>query len=174
MYDEKFMRRAIDLSAEALATPGTEPFGAVIVRSGAIVGEGFNHALARYDPTAHGEVEAIRDACRRLRSFDLSGCELYTSCEPCALCVATMSVVGITRMYHAAAMSHVGHAFARLTTTDRHPIDPDVLRAEAGALVADRRVRSEQHEAAKARAILEAWAQQQLARRVQKPHPPSC
>jgi guanine deaminase len=165
MYEEKFMRRAIDLSAEALSTPGTEPFGAVIVRNGAIIGEGFNHALAQYDPTSHGEVEAIRDACRRLKSFDLSGSELYTSCEPCALCVATMSVVGITRMYYAAAMSHVGHAFASLTTADRHPINPDDLRADAGALVENRRVRSEQHEAAKAAAILEAWAQQQLARR---------
>jgi guanine deaminase len=69
-------------------------------------------------------------------------------------------------MYYAAAMSHVGHAFAGLTMADRHPINPDDLRAEAGAPVENRRVRSEQHEAAKATAILEAWAQQQLARRV--------
>jgi guanine deaminase len=166
MYQKTFMRRALDLSSEALSTPGTEPFGAVIVRDGVIVGEGFNHALAQYDPTSHGEVEAIRDACRRLKSFDLSGCELYTSCEPCALCVATMSIVGIRRMYYAAAMSHVGRAFARLTTKDRHPIEPDDLRSEAGALVENRRVHSEQHEAEEAASILENWVKRQLAQGV--------
>jgi guanine deaminase len=163
MYEDKFMKRAIDLSAEALATSGTEPFGAVVVKHGAIVGEGFNHALAQYDPTSHGEVEAIRDACRRLKSFDLSGCELYTSCEPCALCVATMSVVGISRMYYAATMAQVGRAFANLTSADRHPVDLDRLRSEAGALVADRRIPAEQHCAAEAEVILETWGARQKA-----------
>jgi guanine deaminase len=163
MYEDKFMKRAISLSAEALATSGTEPFGAVVVKDGAIVGEGFNHALAQYDPTSHGEVEAIRDACRRLKSFDLSGCELYTSCEPCALCVATMSVVGISRMYYAATMAQVGRAFANLTSADRHPVDPDRLRLEAGALVADRRIPAEQHHASEAAAILETWAARRKA-----------
>jgi guanine deaminase len=158
MYEDKFMKRAIDLSAEALATSGTEPFGAVVVKDGVIIGEGFNHALAQYDPTSHGEVEAIRDACGRLKSFDLSGCELYTSCEPCALCVSTMSVVGISRMYYAATMAQVGRAFADLTSADRHPIDPDRLRSEAGALVSDRRISAEQHRASEAATVLEAWA----------------
>jgi guanine deaminase len=163
MYEVRFMKRALDLSAEAFVTSGTEPFGAVVVKDGAIVGEGFNHALAQYDPTSHGEVEAIRDACRRLKSFDLAGCELYTSCEPCALCVATMSVVGITRMYYAATMAQVGRAFANLTSVDRHPVDPDRLRSEAGALVADRRIPAEQHCASDAAAILETWAARRKA-----------
>jgi guanine deaminase len=165
MYEDKFMKRAIDLSAEALATSGTEPFGAVVVKDGVIIGEGFNHALAQYDPTSHGEVEAIRDACRRLKSFDLSGCELYTSCEPCALCVATMSVVGIGQMYYAATMAQVGRAFAELTFMDRHPVDPDRLRSEAGALVSDRHISAEQHRAPEAATILEAWAARRCARR---------
>ncbi|MET0333728.1 MAG: deaminase, partial [Rhizobacter sp.] len=68
MYDPRFMSRAIALSQEALTTPGTEPFGAVVVKDGAIVGEGFNHSLVHFDPTSHGEVEALRDACRKLKT----------------------------------------------------------------------------------------------------------
>ena len=88
MYREEFMKRAIALSAQALQTPGTEPFAALVVKDGAVVGEGFNHSVAHFDPTSHGEIEAIRDACRKLQTVDLGGCELYTSCEPCALCAA--------------------------------------------------------------------------------------
>ena len=65
-YRDEFMQRALALSAQALDTPGTEPFGAVVVKDGRIVGEGFNHSVAHWDPTSHGETEAIRDACRRL------------------------------------------------------------------------------------------------------------
>ncbi|GJE27840.1 nucleoside deaminase [Methylobacterium organophilum] len=157
MYDERFMKRAIALSERALTEPGTEPFGAVIVRDGEIVGEGLNRARARFDPTSHGEVEAIRDACSRLQCLDLRGCELYTSCEPCALCVATMSVVGISRLYYAASMEDAGTAFAGLTRAQRHPVDPDALRAEAGAPVEQRALPAEQHGAPQAAAILDAW-----------------
>jgi len=87
MYDETFMRRAIALSEQALGEAGAGPFAAVIVRDGAIVGEGINRSRAKHDPTSHGEVEAIRDACGRLKTVDLSGCDLYTTCEPCTMCV---------------------------------------------------------------------------------------
>src|SRR6478736_9602952 len=90
MYDDKFMDRALALSAQALTKPGTEPFGAVVVRDGVVVGEGINHSVAHWDPTSHGETEAIRDACRKLGTVDLNGSDLYSSCEPCALCVAVM------------------------------------------------------------------------------------
>ena len=90
MYDEKFMRRAIELSAQAIDTPGARPYGAVVVKDGKIVGEGLNQSAKNFDPTSHGEVEAIRDACRNLKTTDLSGTDLYTSCEPCSVCVATM------------------------------------------------------------------------------------
>ena len=103
MYSEGFMRRAIEISAEALSTPGTEPFGAVIVKDGRIVGEGINRSLQNFDPTSHGEIEAIRDAARNLGTVDLSGCELYSSCEPCPLCVAAMSIAGIGQLYYAAS-----------------------------------------------------------------------
>ena len=96
MYDEKFMRRAIELSAQALDTPGARPYGAVVVKDGKIVGEGLNQSAKNFDPTSHGEVEAVRDACRNLKTTDLSGAELYTSCEPCSVCVATMIMAGIS------------------------------------------------------------------------------
>ena len=111
MYQEQFMKRAIALSAQALHTPGTEPFAALVVRDGVVVGEGFNHSVANFDPTSHGEIEAIRDACRKLQTVDLAGCELYTSCEPCALCVAAMRIAGIGQLYYAASLAQSGAAF---------------------------------------------------------------
>lgn len=163
MYEGRFMERAIALSACALSEPGTEPFGAVVVRDGTIVGEGLNRALARFDPTSHGEVEAIRDACTRLQCLDLSGCDLYTSCEPCALCVATMGIVGISKLYYAASMDQAEAAFAGLTKAERHPIDPDALRAEAGAPVEQRSMPAEQHRDGQAAAILAAWGRRAKA-----------
>ncbi|QDJ09412.1 Guanine deaminase [Roseomonas mucosa] len=84
---EQAMRRAIALSRENIETGGG-PFGAVIVKDGRIVGEGANRVVPDGDPTAHAEVTAIRDACRRLGTHDLSGAVLYTSCEPCPMCLS--------------------------------------------------------------------------------------
>ena len=158
MYVETFMRRAIELSKEALTRPGTEPFGAVVVKGGAIVGEGLNHSRAHFDPTSHGEVEAIRDACRRLECVDLSACDLYTSCEPCAMCVATMEIAGIAKLYYAASMQQSRLAFAGLATEQRRPIDTERVRSEAGAPVSARLMPSEQHMDREAVGILETWA----------------
>src|SRR5262245_31567762 len=83
-----FMRRAIELSRHGVLRRDGGPFGAVIVKDGQIVGEGWNRVIATNDPTAHGEVEAIRDAGRRLGTFVLAGCDLYTSAEPCPMCLA--------------------------------------------------------------------------------------
>jgi len=160
MYNDEFMQRAIALSALALTTHGTEPFGAVVVKNGKIVGEGLNHSKAHFDPTSHGEIEAIRDACRRLECVDLSDCDLYTSCEPCAMCVATMTVTGISNLYYAAGMKQAGEAFAGIPVTKRHPIDVDTLRSEAGSPIERRRLPSEQHRAGDAIAILKDWAAQ--------------
>ena len=158
MYQDEFMQRAIALSAQALETPGTEPFGAVVVRDNAVVGEGFNHSVAHFDPTSHGEVEAIRDACRKLKTVDLSGCDLYTSCEPCALCVAAMRIAGIRKLYYAASLAQSGEAFEGVPVAARHPIDVDQLRAEAGAPLHARSMPSEQKMDREAVTVLEAWA----------------
>lgn len=160
MYDETFMRRALDISAQALTDAGTEPFGAVVVKGGSIVGEGINRSLQNLDPTSHGETEAIRDACRNLGTVDLSGCELYTSCEPCPLCVAAMAISGISQLYYAASMEDAGQAFANLTREDRHPVHVDVLREECAAPVNHRRMPAAQGMRDEAATILEAWARE--------------
>lgn len=160
MYDPELMARAIALSQEALTHPGTEPFGAVVVKDGRVVGEGWNHSLANFDPTSHGEVEALRDACAKLKTVDLTGCELYTSCEPCALCVAAMQITGIAKLYYAASLAQSGEAFASLKPEHRHPIDVDVLRAECGNTIDARRMPAEQRMAPEAIAVLKAWANQ--------------
>jgi tRNA(Arg) A34 adenosine deaminase TadA len=84
--DKDFMRRAIALATENVRSNSGGPFGAVIVRDGKIVGEGVNTVTATNDATAHAEVNAIRNACRNLNTFNLTGCDLYTSCEPCPMC----------------------------------------------------------------------------------------
>ena len=160
MYDERFMRRAIALSEQALGEPGVGPFAAVIVRDGAIVGEGLNRSRARFDPTSHGEVEAIRDACGRLKTVDLSGCDLYTTCEPCTMCVATMLIAGIGRMYYGASAQQSGAIVARFRA-----IGSDDLRCEVGLPIGERRMPAEQKLAAEAMTVLEKWADAAPGRR---------
>ena len=89
MKKEDFMRKAIELSIENVKNGGG-PFGAVIVKDGEIVATGVNRVTANHDPTAHAEVSAIRAACQKLGTFDLSGCEIYTSCEPCPMCLGAI------------------------------------------------------------------------------------
>ncbi|WP_424929682.1 nucleoside deaminase [Amaricoccus tamworthensis] len=158
MYNEAFMRRAIEISAQALEIPGTEPFGAVIVKDGRIVGEGINRSVVNHDPTSHGETEAIRDACRNLETVDLRGCELYSSCEPCALCVAAMNIAGIAALYYAADMGQAGEAIADLPEAARFPVDVDRLTHECGRQVTERIMPSEQHLHVEATKILQDWA----------------
>jgi guanine deaminase len=158
MYHQPFMQRALALSAQALTESGTEPFGAVVAKNGAIVGEGFNHSVAHSDPTSHGEIEAIRDACRKLGTVDLAGCELYTSCEPCAMCVAAMHIAGIGKLYYAASLAQSGEAFEGVSVAARHPINVEVLRIEAGATLDKRTLPAEQKLAAEAVRILSDWA----------------
>jgi tRNA(Arg) A34 adenosine deaminase TadA len=158
MYNEIFLRRAIEISATAMHVPGTEPFGAVIVKGGEIVGEGINRSVMNHDPTSHGETEAIRDACRKLGTVDLRGCTLYSSCEPCALCVAAMNIAGITALYYAADMGQAGDAIGGLPEAVRFPIDVDLLTHECGHSVATRHMPAAQHLSKEATKILQDWA----------------
>lgn len=128
------------------------------MKDGVIVGEGFNHSVVQHDPTSHGEVEAIRDACRRLGTVNLAGCVLYSSCEPCAMCAAAMHIAGIERLYYAASLEQSGEALAGVTTAARHPIDVEALRAEAGAPLHARRLPAQQHLDVQAVRILAEWA----------------
>jgi guanine deaminase len=157
-YDKKFMRRAIAISKTAMNIPGSEPFGAVIVRNGRIVGKGLSRALATLDVTSHGEVEAIRDANRRLKRLDLSDCEIYTTCEPCPLCVAAISIARLRKMYYAATLEQTGEAFSVLPPHGRFPVDVDQLIAEERATVDRREIPAEQKLAGESFRILKAWA----------------
>jgi tRNA(Arg) A34 adenosine deaminase TadA len=96
---EDFMRKAIALSVENVQKGGG-PFGAVIVKGDEIVATGVNRVTSNCDPTAHAEVSAIREASRKLGTFDLSGCEIYTSCEPCPMCLGAIYWAHLDRMYY--------------------------------------------------------------------------
>lgn len=95
-----FMREAIRISLTKMRGDQGGPFGAVVVRKGKIIGRGWNRVTSTNDPTAHAEVVAIRDACRRLKSFQLDDCELYTSCEPCPMCLAAVYWARLKRIYY--------------------------------------------------------------------------
>ena len=96
----EFMKRAIELSIKSVNTDGG-PFGCVIVKDGKIVAEGSNKVTSSNDPTAHGEIVAIREACRKLNNFSLSGCELYSTCEPCPMCLSAIYWARIDKIYYA-------------------------------------------------------------------------
>lgn len=99
--DERFMRRAIELSVENVRVRRGGPFGCVIVKSGEIIAEGWNEVTASNDPTAHAEVVAIRRACLKLQTFQLNDCDLYTSCEPCPMCLGAIYWARPRRIYYA-------------------------------------------------------------------------
>jgi len=98
--EKKFMRKAIELSLNNIKKGGG-PFGAVIVKDGKIIATGVNRVTANNDPTAHAEINAIRKAAAKLKNFDLSGCEIYTSCEPCPMCLGAIYWAHIDKMYFA-------------------------------------------------------------------------
>lgn len=97
--DAKFMQQAIDLSIANVANGGG-PFGAVIVRDGEVIATGTNRVTANCDPTAHAEVSAIRAACAKLGDFKLSGCTIYSSCEPCPMCLSALYWAGVERIFY--------------------------------------------------------------------------
>jgi tRNA(Arg) A34 adenosine deaminase TadA len=100
MSVDHFMHEAIKLADEGMQSGRGGPFGAVIVRHGEIVGRGNNRVTSTNDPTAHAEVTAIRDACANLKTFQLTDCELYTSCEPCPMCLSAIYWARIPTVYY--------------------------------------------------------------------------
>ena len=96
----EYMKVAKDLTHDNLKTNAGGPFGACIVKDGKIIGKGSNNVLANNDPTAHAEVMAIRDACKNINSYDLSGCELYTTCYPCPMCLSAIIWSNIKKVYY--------------------------------------------------------------------------
>jgi guanine deaminase len=99
VMNSEFMGEAIRISLEMMRANKGGPFGAVVVRNGKIVGRGCNQVTSTNDPTAHAEIIAIRDACSNLKAFKLNECELYTSCEPCPMCLAAMYWARLKKVY---------------------------------------------------------------------------
>lgn len=137
--NEAFMRKAIELSIDNVKNDGG-PFGAVIVRGDDIIATGVNRVTANNDPTAHAEVSAIRAACEKLGTFNLEGCEIYTSCEPCPMCLGAIYWAHLDRMYYAntkhdAADIGFDDSFIyeeiALTPDNRRLVSRELLRDEA-------------------------------------------
>jgi guanine deaminase len=99
--DVKFMEMAVQMAHENVLVKGGGPFGAVIVKDGKIIGTGCNNVTTSNDPTAHAEVQAIRDACKKLNTFQLTDCEIYTSCEPCPMCIGAIYWARPKAVYYA-------------------------------------------------------------------------
>lgn len=100
--DSAFMNQAIELANSCIDKISGGPFGAVVVKDNKVVGVGSNQVTSHNDPTGHAEITAIRDACQQLNTFDLHGCEIYTSCEPCPMCLGAILWARIDTIYYAA------------------------------------------------------------------------
>lgn len=101
--EEQFMKRAIELALENVRSGRGGPFGVVIVKGGQVLAEGANNVTSTNDPTAHAEIVAIREACRKLKTFQLDGCEIYSSCEPCPMCVGAIYWARAARVFYGAS-----------------------------------------------------------------------
>ena len=142
------MREAIKLSAESVRSGGG-PFGAVIVRKGEIIARGENRVTVCNDPTAHAEVSAIREAAARLGTYDLSGCEIYSSCEPCPMCLGAIYWARLDRLYYAgtrADAANVGFDDAHIY--EELPLDPSQRELPTESLLRE-----------EAQRVFEAWAE---------------
>ena len=142
----KFMLRAIELARFGMNRGAGGPFGAVIVKDGQIVGEGWNRVLETNDPTAHGEVTAIRDACGKLETFSLEGCEIHTTGQPCPMCLGAIHWARIGRIYYgfsitdAATIGFDDREFYRqftLPPAEREVPCAELAAAEAKALLGE-------------------------------------
>jgi len=157
------MQRAIEIGRAALDEPGALPFGAVVVQGDDIIAEGVNRAPILFDPTSHGEVEAIREACRKLETLELFDCELYTSCEPCAMCTATIYMVGIRKLYYAATMDVSKAMFTELAKLEdrwRRGFDPVDVRQNVGRPINQRSMPSQLLLPSQGRKLLQAFLEQ--------------
>lgn len=137
MDRDDFMREAVDLSRRSVENGGG-PFGAVIVKDGRVVGRGSNSVTLLNDPTAHAEVAAIRQACASERTFKLEGCELYTSCEPCPMCLSAAYWAGIERIYYGNTRLDAAKAgFDDSFIYDQIALDPALRKIPAEGMLRD-------------------------------------
>lgn len=128
--NEIFMKRAIQLSLDNMRKDAGGPFGAVVVKDGKIIGEGWNQVTSTNDPSAHAEVVAIREACKNISHFDLSGAEIYASCEPCPMCLSAIYWARIGKIYYA----NTRHDAAKIQ------FDDELLYQEISKDIKDRKI----------------------------------
>jgi len=142
-----FMREAIRLSIQMMRRGKGGPFGAIVVRNGKIVGRGSNQVTSANDPTAHAEIVAIRDACKRLKTFQLDDCDLYTSCEPCPMCLSAIY------------WARLGHVFYGNTRKDAAKIefDDDFIYREVALPIRKRTLKMKQLLHSEALAAFKEW-----------------
>ena len=142
----KFMLKAIELSIKSAETIGG-PFGCVIVKDNKIISEGSNKVTSTNDPTAHGEIVAIREACLKLNTFNLSGCELYSTCEPCPMCLSAIY------------WSHIDKIFYANTRDDAKNIDFDdsFIYSEINKKIGDRKIQMIQMLRDEALKVFKIW-----------------
>jgi guanine deaminase len=146
---DDFMRRAIELSRIHMHDGAGGPFGAVVVKDGRIVGEGWNQVTSTNDPTAHAEIVAIRAAARILGSFSLEGCAIYTSCEPCPMCLGAILWGRLARLYYANSREDAAAI----------GFDDAVFYEEVAAAPVDRSLPSQRLLEGEARSVFRAWTE---------------
>lgn len=152
MEPKQFMEEAIDISRQKMNENKGGPFGAVIVQKGIVVGRGWNKVTSENDPTAHAEISAIRDACAQLKTFDLSGCEIYTSCEPCPMCLGAIYWARISKIWYANT-AHDANAVAGF--------DDEDFYQEFTKSMTERNIPSAQIEREKAIQVFEEWREKE-------------
>lgn len=146
-YSDAFLRKAIRLSNEKMADGEGGPFAAVVVKNAEIIASGWNCVTTTNDPTAHGEVMAIRKACETLGTFHLEGCEIYSSCEPCPMCLSAIYWARLDALYFAGSMADAAEA----------GFDDRFLYQELARDWNVRTLKNEQHLQTEAQTVFRAW-----------------
>lgn len=144
---EEFMHQAIVLSQKGMQNNEGGPFGAVVVRNGEIVGKGNNKVTKNNDPTAHAEINAIRDACENLNTFQLSDCELYTSCEPCPMCLGAIYWARLKKVFYACTREDAAEI----------GFDDDFIYMEIEKPLSERNIEMEQWGREEAKKVFGEW-----------------
>lgn len=147
MNDDDFLRQTFQLAREGMTTNQGGPFGSLVVRDGEIVGRGFNQVTSTNDPTAHAEVVAVRDACRNLGTFQLEGCTLYASCEPCPMCLGAIYWARPSRIVYGAFHSDAAGA----------GFDDQFIYEELDKPREDRKIPMQQRLRDEANAVFKEW-----------------
>lgn len=143
----KFMKEAINLARENLKLKNGGPFGAVVVKDGKIIGRGMNSVTSTNDPTAHAEVNAIREACENLQSFQLTDCDIYSSCEPCPMCLGAIYWSRPRKLYFAASREDATKA----------GFDDVVIYQEIALPITKRKLPTEQFSHSEANELFDTW-----------------